>query len=308
MKPILRNTKESTLKIGIESLMNRFIFTPLTRLQLKSLFKNKGDLLCHPFPIILQYYPMHIDLRNNNWKDFSGIKTSISDEKSRWPYYLFLLFIFTALFSYQFIPEFQNFLIGSYDILKSNDKEKIEEWISDFSWFGPFLLVLAMILQMFLFIIPTTLILIVCILAYGPWWGSLLALLAMYSASSVGYLIGRYFGSAPVERMLGKSVRLKVEDFLIKHGFWAIFITRLNPFLSNDAVSLASGILKIGYWKFCLASIAGVAPLIFCIAFFGEGTQTLLYLLVGSGIILVILIGYKIILKRRVVFFPDANK
>lgn len=251
---------------------------------------------------------MNKKLRYKNWKYFAEINPPISDKKPHWPYYLFLTVLLTVFFCYQFIPAFQNFLISSYDILKSNDKERVEEWISGFKWYGPFLLVLAMILQMFFFVIPTTLILIVCILAYGPWWGSLLALLAMYSASSVGYLIGRYFGSAPVERILGKSASLKVADFLIKHGFWAIFITRLNPFLSNDAVSLASGILKIGYWKFCLASIAGVTPLIICIAFFGEGTRALLYLLVGSGIVLVILVGYKIILKKRTVFFSNTTK
>ncbi len=34
------------------------------------------------------------------------------------------------------------------------------------------------------------------------------------------------------------------------YGFWAIIVTRINPFLSNDAISFVGGLLRMGYWKF----------------------------------------------------------
>ena len=37
-------------------------------------------------------------------------------------------------------------------------------------------LVVAMVVQMFLFVVNVVLLILVAILAYGPWWGSLLAL------------------------------------------------------------------------------------------------------------------------------------
>jgi len=45
------------------------------------------------------------------------------------------------------------------------------------------------------------------------------------------------------------------------YGFWAIIVTRVNPFLSNDAISFVGGLLRMGYWKFIAAALVGIAPL-----------------------------------------------
>ncbi|MCY2688443.1 TVP38/TMEM64 family protein [Salinimicrobium sp. TH3] len=239
-----------------------------------------------------------------------GNRNAIKPLKPKIKFSLFITFIIVALtfLTYVFIPEVQLWMHDAIRVLISNDQENIRSWVTNFGWFGPILLVLAMIGQMFLMVIPTTLLLIVCIVAYGPIWGSALALFAIYSASSAGYFIGRVFGSFTVEKLLGSTAKARTTVFLEKYGFWAIFITRLNPFLSNDVVSLVSGMVKMDYWKFSFASITGITPLILIIAFFGESTQTLTYLLVGSGIALVILVGYKIILKKKSIFYQIPPK
>lgn len=183
---------------------------------------------------------------------------------------LSVLFILYFLF-----PGVRDFIMEAWAVLTSNDEQRILIWVQNFSWFGPLLLILAMICQMFLLFIPTLILMVVCILAYGPFYGSIIALVAIFSASSVGYGIGRYLGPGIAERMIGKKSIKKGSDFLLHYGFWAVFITRINPFLSNDAVSLISGILKMNYWQFTLASITGITPLIILIAIFGETTEGL---------------------------------
>lgn len=228
--------------------------------------------------------------------------------KSRFPLLISAVIVVLGLSIYAFIPEARVWINKAIGVLISNDKESIKSWVTTFGWFGPILLVLAMIGQMFLMVIPTTLLLVVCILAYGPVWGSAIALLAIYAASSAGYFIGRAFGSITVEKILGSKARTKSIIFLEKYGFWAIFITRLNPFLSNDVVSLVGGMVKMDYWKFTAASLAGIVPLILCIAIFGESTKGLTSLLVGSGLILVIYCIYEFFLKKRLLFsFPAGN-
>lgn len=227
--------------------------------------------------------------------------------KSKFPLFITSIIVVLGLFVYIFIPEAQIWMNEAIGVLISNDQERIKSWVTTFGWFGPILLVLAMIGQMFLVLIPTTVLLVVCILAYGPVWGSGIALLAIYAASSAGFFIGRAFGSVTVETILGSKAKTKSMNFLEKYGFWAVFITRLNPFLSNDVVSIVGGMIKMDYWKFTAASLAGITPLILILAFFGESTQALTNLFVGSGVVLVILVGYKIILKKKTAFQMPPN-
>lgn len=230
---------------------------------------------------------------DSNIMESSNLKRSL---------FLFISAIVVAagFLNYFFVPEVQIWINKTFQVLISNDADHIRSWVKTFGWFGPILLILAMIGQMFLMVIPTTVILVVCVLAYGPVWGSVLALFAIYSASSAGYFIGRTFGSITVEKILGSKAKTESINFLKKYGFWAIFITRLNPFLSNDVVSIVGGMARMNYWIFIAASLAGITPLIVCIAVFGESTKGLTVLFVGSGLVLIAFCAYKFF--RRVPF------
>lgn len=202
-------------------------------------------------------------------------KKKSSTEKSRLPLYLSLTLVAVITSSYFIFPEVENFFSEAWNVLTSDDEQKIKQWVDGFGWLGPIVLIMAMIVQMFLLVIPTILLMVVCVLAYGPVWGSLLVFAAVFSASTVGYFIGQYFGHGLVDRLIGEKSEKKVTGFLEAYGFWAIAITRLNPFLSNDAVSLVAGILNMSYFKFMGATLLGIAPLTVFIAVIGESTDHL---------------------------------
>ena len=224
--------------------------------------------------------------------DTSSLKNN-SVKKSKAPLYVSLGILVLLVASYFLIPAVNQFLNEAWSVLTSNDNERIRKWVGDFGWFGPLMLVVSMVAQMFLIIIPSVALMVVSILAYGPIWGSLIVLLAIFTASSIGYWIGRYFGPMIVERLIGHKSEKKIASFLDDYGFWAIIVTRINPFLSNDAISFVAGILKMGYWKFIGATIVGIIPLTIFIAIIGKSTATLESgLLWGSIISLVIFGGY----------------
>ncbi|SDS31683.1 Uncharacterized membrane protein YdjX, TVP38/TMEM64 family, SNARE-associated domain [Gillisia sp. Hel1_33_143] len=224
--------------------------------------------------------------------DTSSLKNN-SVKKSKAPLYVSLGILVLLVASYFLIPAVNQFLNEAWSVLTSNDNERIRKWVGDFGWFGPLMLVVSMVAQMFLIIIPSVALMVVSILAYGPIWGSLIVLLAIFTASSIGYWIGRYFGPMIVERLIGHKSEKKIASFLDDYGFWAIIVTRINPFLSNDAISFVAGILKMGYWKFIGATIVGIIPLTIFIAIIGKSTATLESgLLWGSIVSLVIFGGY----------------
>jgi uncharacterized membrane protein YdjX (TVP38/TMEM64 family) len=223
-----------------------------------------------------------------------------SVKKSKAPLIFSLIVIVVLVGGYFFVPSLNEFFNEAWKVLTSNDKQKIEAWVSDFGWIGPLVLIIAMIAQMFLLVIPSIALMIVSILAYGPVGGSLIVFVAIFCASSVGYFIGRYFGPVIVQKLLGPKTENKISDFLDDYGFWAMIVTRINPFLSNDAISFVGGILKIGYWKFIGATLVGIAPLTIFIAIIGDSTEQLKSgLLWGSLVSLVLFILYVYWDKRK---------
>lgn len=212
-----------------------------------------------------------------------------NEKKSHLPLYLSILLIGGLVACYFFVPTVQNFLDNAWQVLSSGEEERIRNWVDQFGWFGPIVILLTMVAQMFLLVIPTIALMLVAILAYGSFWGSLLVLVAIFVASSVGYGIANYLGTQFIDRLIGHKAEEKMENFLKKYGFWAIFITRLNPFLSNDAISFVAGLVKMPYWKFIGATLAGILPLTILLAIMRENIdqaeQILLWASVASLII-----------------------
>jgi len=220
-------------------------------------------------------------------------ETQENASKSKLPLYASIVLVGGILACYFLIPEVQQFMDTAWDVLTSDDEKRIQAWVSGFGWFGPIVLILAMIVQMFLIVIPTIALMVVCILAYGPIWGSLIIIAAVFAASSVGYVVGRYLGETFILKLLGKKTENKIETFIEKYGFWAVIVTRLNPFLSNDAISFVGGMLKMGYWKFIGATLVGILPLTIFIAVLGQSTESLKTgLLWGSIVSLIVFCLY----------------
>lgn len=199
--------------------------------------------------------------------------------------YITFFISLALILSYFFISPVEEFFNDSWEVLTSNDEKRIKNWVDQFGYLGPVIIILAMVFQIVLLMIPTILLMVVSILAYGPIAGSLIIFVSIFTASTVAFMIGRYVGPMLVENLIGKKTEKKVTGFLERYGFWAIIIFRINPFLSNDAISLVAGILKMAYWKFIGATLVGIAPLTIFIAIIGETTTGLRTGLLWSSII-----------------------
>jgi uncharacterized membrane protein YdjX (TVP38/TMEM64 family) len=223
-----------------------------------------------------------------------------SVQKSKAPLYISLGIVLALVVSYFLIPGVQNFLSEAWQVLTSDDEQQIKSWVGQFGWLGPVIIVLAMIAQMFLLVIPTPLLMVVSVLAYGPVFGSIIILAAVFCASSVGYFLGAYLGPPVVEKILGPKGEKQVEEFIADYGFWAVIVTRLAPFLSNDAISFVGGMLRMGYWRFIGATLIGITPLTIFVAWLGQDNERLKSGLIWASVISIVLfVAYVWWDKRR---------
>ena len=203
--------------------------------------------------------------------------TSLDEHKSqsKWPLYLSLALVGCLVLLYFFVPSVQNFFKEAWNVLSSGNEQRISQWVSQFGWFGPFVIILTFVAQMFLLVVPTPLLMVVTVVAYGPWAGTAIILAGIFTASSIGYFLGAWIGTPLVERLIGAKSEKKIESFIDDYGFWAVIITRISPFLSNDAISFVGGMLRMGYWRFIGATMIGIFPLTVLIAYLGENNQRL---------------------------------
>ncbi len=216
---------------------------------------------------------------------------ALTDEKgkSKLPLFISIAIVLAVVSTYFFVPDVRNEIQNAWDVLTSQDEQRTKEWVSQFSFWGPLIIVFAMVAQMFLLVIPSPILMVATVLAYGPYWGSLIILAAIFCASTVGYAIGAYLGTAVVKKIMGKKSEQKIEGFIDRYGFMAVVVTRISPFLSNDAISFVGGILRMGYWRFIGATLLGISPLTILIAYLGETNERLKTGLIWGSIISIIL-------------------
>lgn len=233
-------------------------------------------------------------------------KKEDEEKQSKLPLIISGFLIAAVVASYFIFPEFKSTVQEGWDVLRSGNEKKISDWVSQFGFWGPFFIILAMILQMFLLVINVVALMLVAILAYGTFWGSVIALSAVLIASTIGYLIGLSVGKTGVGKIIGHKTEQKVSDFMEKYGLWAIIIARISPFLSNDAVSFVAGFAKMTYLKFIFATFTGILPLTILLAWLGRDFDRLKNGLIWISVIsLALFIGYVVYDKY---FSGKSNK
>src|SRR5690606_6461827 len=121
--------------------------------------------------------------------------------------YISIAIIGALVLCYFSIPALRQLCNEALHILVSGDRQRTSEWVQQFGFWGPLVLILAQVVQMFLFVVPTVLLMIVSILAYGPWLGSLYAMIGILLASAVAYIIGNSASEPFLNKLLGKKTK-----------------------------------------------------------------------------------------------------
>lgn len=193
-----------------------------------------------------------------------------SSKSVSWPFYISIAFLAMIAALYFLHPGFHSEIQKGFEVF-ANDVEGDEtKWVNSFGYWGPVVVILGFLLQMFLIFIPSILLIIVSILAFGGWKGSAIALAGIFVASTVGFLMGRFLGEKTLDNFIDEDQEKKIDFYVERYGIWTVIVSRFNPFLSLDALSFAAGIAKMGYWKFIFGTMIGVIPLILLLNYFGR--------------------------------------
>lgn len=219
--------------------------------------------------------------------------------KGQLPLIIPLSVLVLLIAAYFVFPSFKSGIDEAFSVLTSGDRGRIERWVSRFGIAGPLVLILSMIVSMLVFFPPTSLLLVISTLSYGPVWGSLISIIGVLLASAAGYGLGRALGPVTLRKMVSPKTQEKLGGFVDEYGIGAVIITRMSPLLSNEAISLIAGLLRMGFRKYILATIAGIMPLIVILAIGGDDGKMRGPLIWISVVSIVLYVLYIILDRRR---------
>lgn len=147
--------------------------------------------------------------------------------------------------------------------------ETVAEWVEGLGFFGPLAVVALMAIAVVASPIPSAPIAMAAGAAFGQTAGTLYVAIGAEIGALIAFMIARHLGRRAVEKMLGPRVGaglLGSQNALTL----AIFLSRLLPFVSFDAMSYAAGLSRLHLWRFLLATLAGILPASFALAYLGD--------------------------------------
>lgn len=149
------------------------------------------------------------------------------------------------------------------------DKTVLLARIQAFGFWGPLAVIALMTSAIVMSPIPSAPIALAAGAAYGHTWGAVYIAVGAELGALAAFGIARLLGHDALRRWFNE--RLDMGLFGSQHALMGIvFVTRLLPFISFDLVSYAAGLTPLTAWRFAVATLAGIVPVSFLLAHFGN--------------------------------------
>jgi len=184
------------------------------------------------------------------------------------------------------------------------DCSSINEFVRRLGIWGPFVIVGLMAGAIVMSPIPSAPIALAAGMAYGHLWGTLYIVIGAELGAIIAFTIGRLVGYEVLHRWFGG--RLNMGLLGSQNSLMIIVFTgRLLPFISFDILSYAAGLTSLRFWRFAVATLAGIIPISFLLAHFGGelGSAdmqrvTITVLLLGSITLLPIAVKWFLVRRK----------
>ncbi len=147
-----------------------------------------------------------------------------------------------------------------------SDRERVRQAVENFGPMAPVVYVSLLVAQAVLAPLPAPAVAAAGGYTFGTLAGFVLTWLGVLLGGALCFWISRLFGREYVAR----SDRLKGLDRRVEeHGAIIVFVLRLIPLVSFDAISYAAGLTGISFPRFLLATALGSAPGTFVFVYLG---------------------------------------
>lgn len=180
-------------------------------------------------------------------------------------------------------------------------QEEITGWLSSF---GPFVILIYIILQFISIVLPPLggfFLVVVMIALYGPGLALTLGYLVATPTFLFNFYLGRKYGRPLVERLIGKATLEQIDHYIEDAGTPTLVMLRLLQGGSFDYLSYGLGLTKVPFNTFAIVNILAGIPGTFLSYFIIRSFEN-----VTLGVI--VLYGATVILAGIAIFINHFHK
>ena len=140
-------------------------------------------------------------------------------------------------------------------------------WISDrdaligsmqkLGFWGPAVLFILLVLQVFLAFIPGQALMVACAYLYGFWGGMFLSWISLVAGGEAAFLLARRHGRPFAERWISADILSKWDKAAAGQGIGFYAMSLVLPIFPNDAMCYVGGLAKITPRRFLVSNMLG---------------------------------------------------
>ena len=165
--------------------------------------------------------------------------------------------------------------------------------------------------------VPGTILTLAGGAVFGFFWGTLYNFIAANIGANAAFIIARSLGGDAVRRLIGKDSKVlnKLDGIVQRHGFRGLLTLRLIPLVPFNALNFGSGLMRLKWRDYAIATLVGILPGTAIYTFFAdallqgsqEASRDALVRLILAGALLVLLSFLPTILKKMNVRLPGMS-
>jgi uncharacterized membrane protein YdjX (TVP38/TMEM64 family) len=136
-------------------------------------------------------------------------------------------------------------------------REAIASSMEHAGFWGPVVLFILFVLQVFLAFIPGQALMVACGYLYGFWGGFLLSWLSLVIGGEIAYILARNYGRPFAEKWISLTVLERWNKAAAGQGIAFFAISLVMPLVPNDAMCYVAGLGSISRIRFSIANLLG---------------------------------------------------
>ena len=149
----------------------------------------------------------------------------------------------------------------------------MRDWVEDFGVVAPVVFI-AMSSCLTVMLFPGPLLAGASGLLFGTALGFPISLISATLGASMAFALARFVAHDAVEELSGRRLK-RLQEWIERRGFYAVFYARLAPGVPYNLVNYAAGLSRVRYRAFVAATALGASPRAFAYTALGGSLDDL---------------------------------
>ncbi|MCE5284732.1 MAG: TVP38/TMEM64 family protein [Pelosinus sp.] len=193
---------------------------------------------------------------------------------------------------YYLSPGLKKFVHTGLILLEQHNFAGLRAFILTYEIWAPVVSILLMILQSLIPVMPGLALTIINAWIFGWQWGMIYTWIGALCGAILDFGLAQWYGRPLLEHFCYGRYYKNIDCFLERNGVFAVFVTRLIPFIPFKIISYGAGLTSMPIIRFAIATAVGQTPAIVLYSLLGHNIlhswpRTLLItsFLLGIGIL-----------------------